>query len=709
MAALSISRSAVAYDKDYTGHMRSGGASIGRVNVESIEEFLLGEGGHVVDHNAGGSITRIFHTGAGNDDLTNRGGYVVMYAGGGDDVANMMEGGTFYGQGGNDFVRFSDTGTDNAAFGGKGDDAIVLHRFKGSVVNGGRGFDSLSFESNNSANIVVDLAAKSALGIGVSNGFQQTQIDTRVVGFEQVIGTERGDSIFGAKRDEKLIGFDGNDVIDGRRGDDQLFGGTGNDRLTGGKNDDRLHGGLGDDILMGGAGRDTAIYSYSAPDGPEGAVAASGFGGVVVDLLAGTASGSFGNDTLAGIEDVFGSGGNDTLSGDDRRNVLSGEAGDDNLFGRGGNDLLILGRGTDTADGGDGDDRIVVGAGNSTVKGGAGDDALVLGPENGRVTVDFASSSYAGTLRINQAVWLDDGTIDARDYDGSLLTPDQVKQASALYADDAGDLVRQLPEAGDPLADQFSITEKKMAEAVSGTFSGIETIVGGGSRVNLLLSGGVDSYDGTNSRHDFIDFRASGTGVNYELGAGNDMLVGIEGVLGSHGDDMLTGDGARNILSGLRGDDTLRGLDGNDLIRGVNGHDNMIGGKGSDRILGGNGRDKLRGSGGDDKLSGDGGRDRVIGGAGDDKLFGGKGNDRLIGGKGQDEFHFRKGDGFDRALDFKDGVDALDLSSWGFTSVDAALNRATDTADGVLFEFGSGDMLLVANNQKAALADDILI
>src|SRR5262249_56090509 len=71
--------------------------------------------------------------------------------------------------------------------------------------------------------------------------------------------------------------------------------------------------------------------------------------GVIVDLVAGTASGAeAGNDTLVSIENVEGGLGNDIIRGDAGANRLLGGDGDDRLVGRGGNDTLVGGLGADT-------------------------------------------------------------------------------------------------------------------------------------------------------------------------------------------------------------------------------------------------------------------------------------------------------------------------------------------------------------------------
>jgi Ca2+-binding RTX toxin-like protein len=93
---------------------------------------------------------------------------------------------------------------------------------------------------------------------------------------------------------------------------------------------------------------------------------------------------------------------------------------------------------------------------------------------------------------------------------------------------------------------------------------------------------------------------------------------GLEQIVGSSGDDTLTGTAGREVICGFGGDDVIRGL------------------KGPDFLVGGAGADELHGGDGQDSLSGNGGADRLFGGPGRDDLRGGLGRDRCDGGPDQD-------------------------------------------------------------------------
>ncbi len=122
---------------------------------------------------------------------------------------------------------------------------------------------------------------------------------------------------------------------------------------------------------------------------------------------------------------------------------------------------------------------------------------------------------------------------------------------------------------------------------------------------------------------------------------------------------LLTGSGASETLTGSGHDDLLVGHAGDDLVLGKGGWDRLQGGAGDDTLIGGRGWDRLQGGAGDDTL---------VGGRGRDVLKGGRGSDVMKGGKGADSFEFdalqevKKGHARDVILDFKRGVDLIDLN-----------------------------------------------
>ncbi len=121
------------------------------------------------------------------------------------------------------------------------------------------------------------------------------------------------------------------------------------------------------------------------------------------------------------------------------------------------------------------------------------------------------------------------------------------------------------------------------------------------------LSGALYGRGGT------LDYSLYTTGVrvdleNFRAHAVTGTVSGINTVIGGAGNDTLIGHNYSNILRGRGGDDILRGGGGNDILVGDNpgqkGDDTLDGGDGHDLLIGGVGVDGLSGGTGDDILIG---------------------------------------------------------------------------------------------------------
>lgn len=112
------------------------------------------------------------------------------------------------------------------------------------------------------------------------------------------------------------------------------------------------------------------------------------------------------------------------------------------------------------------------------------------------------------------------------------------------------------------------------------------------------LSGSLVDLGGTNTL-DYSAFPATmPVIVDLQQGSAsrvNGMISGIVNVTGGHGDDILLGNDADNLLQGQSGNDILVGRGGKDTIYGENGNDILIGGLGADLLDGGTGDDLLIG------------------------------------------------------------------------------------------------------------------
>jgi predicted outer membrane repeat protein len=85
-------------------------------------------------------------------------------------------------------------------------------------------------------------------------------------------------------------------------------------------------------------------------------------------------------------------------------------------------------------------------------------------------------------------------------------------------------------------------------------------------------------------------------------------------IVGTRGDDELSGGRNPDGFLGLGGDDAFQGSLGKDVACGGSGNDRLLGGPGPDHLSGGLGNDGLRGEGGEDILRSGSGFDRLNGG-----------------------------------------------------------------------------------------------
>ncbi|MFW8637503.1 beta strand repeat-containing protein [Cribrihabitans pelagius] len=169
-------------------------------------------------------------------------------------------------------------------------------------------------------------------------------------------------------------------------------------------------------------------------------------------------------------------------------------------------------------------------------------------------------------------------------------------------------------------------------------------------------------------------------------------------ILGTSGNDNLTGTIQGDLISGLEGNDTITGLPGADVIDGGAGFDYLYGEAGDDVILtgadgglayGGDGDDQLTGSDSSDTLFGEGGNDQLTGGLGNDYLAGYAGDDTIDGGGGNDVIEGGSGA---NSLSGGAGNDAIYLST------DSNFNDTVNAGDG-------DDFIRYAGYRSADLID----
>jgi len=216
----------------------------------------------------------------------------------------------------------------------------------------------------------------------------------------------------------------------------------------------------------------------------------------------------------------------------------------------------------------------------------------------------------------------------------SMATPHVVGVAGLLLAEDPGlsaeEVKKLILETTDPLP---SLEGKTVSGGRLNAFNALSEVA---PPLEIIGTEGDDVLTGTN-RRDII----SGLGGNDVIQglAGNDQISGgadNDLISAGAGDDTVTGDAGRDNILGGDGDDLLEGNSGADRILGESGDDTISGGRNSDIVDGGEGNDSVSGDEGSDRLFGGSGEDSLSGGAATDTLTGGFGNDSLDGGEGDD-------------------------------------------------------------------------
>ena len=491
------------------------------------------------------------------------------------------------------------------------------------------------------------------LGTGVVYGGDAE--GDRIVRFEHLRGSHRGDTLIGDHRDNWL---------DGKPGDDRIEGMSG---------DDTIRGAQDADYLDGGPGTGDFLYYTRSPEG------------VAIDLGSGTAAGGHAQgDTIIGFEHVLGSSHGDTLAGDGQPNRLEGAAGADHLEGRAGADTLLGGEGEDTISYADSGAAVVVDLSTSVVSGGHAEGDTVSGVEHieGSDHADTLTGDASGNTvqagkgadrvdggRGNDRVEGGDGadtlaggvgqdTLDYGSSDAGVSVDLSTRDASGGHA--TGDAVTGFEHlVGSQHAD--TLVGDASANALHGG-AGADSLDGGAGADTLLGGQGADRIDGgegadslsggAGSDADTLVYDGSNAAVSVSLVAGTasggdaegDTLSGFEHLQGSSFNDSLTGDAGSNAIDGGAGADTLAGGQGMDTLD-YSRSTAAVSVDLSDHSASG-------GHATGDVISG---FEHVVGSRYDDTLGAASAGGGLSGGGGNDRFVFSAGRGEHTIADFEDG------------------------------------------------------
>ncbi len=592
--------------------------------------------------------------GDGNDRLEGNGGDDVLIGGRGNDTLIGDESRLVNGQpmadeyAGSDWI---DAGEGNdIALGGAHDDYIA----------GGLGNDTL-YGDNAYADNLPGAGRVTAAGRDTLEGGAGTDLLLGEGGDDVLLGGDGNDQLEGDGAATRLRAeLHGNDVLDGGTGDDSLWGGggadvlrggdgndwlagedqrtvsatttlSGNDTLWGGAGADTLIGGTGDDVLVSGSGADMLyggsgadVYVYNVGDGSDTLIDDSGGvpGGDELRFGVGIKADSVGfvranGDlilTLANSPDQL------TLRG-----WLSGPSGPNQI------ETLRFADGTVWRA-----DEVSERA--MQVKGSAGDDVL-------RGSADYPDRLYglAGNDTLSATGWYD--TLDGGDGDDLL---------------DVGDVY----------------------------YTNITTYIGGRGNDTLIGSAGPDVYihrlgDGADTIVDHASYASSKGDDELRLEgiASADMTAAREGddltLRHANGSDQVT---VKNWYVDVYGREQIGRIVFADTTWSADeasfrGQPPIVGTAGDDRLTGTEFPERIVGLAGNDTLVADGGHDRLEGGDGDDLLsavnmtsylsyysgvtyVGGRGNDTLVGSAFADVYEFEAGDGADVLIDDSNGLDA---------------------------------------------------
>ena len=263
------------------------------------------------------------------------------------------------------------------------------------------------------------------------------------------------------------------------------------------------------------------------------------------DLVGGTGPATV-TITINGVDSAF-----DELWGDSGNNIITdtvgvdvfnlSQGGDDSASGQAGNDLINFGAEFTPAD---------------SVDGGAGFDLLSLRGDYATTPLVLGATSL---VNVEMIVALDGFDYDITSNDGNVAAGETLEvDGSNLNALDT--LV-------------FDGTAESDGRFILVGGSGDDDLTGGSRDDRLFGCAGDNDLDGGAGNGDTVNYTLAAGAVVVDLstgmttdngGGGQDLLAGIENIVGSDFADSLTGDIEINVIDGGLGADTMSGGDGSD-------------------------------------------------------------------------------------------------------------------------------------------------
>ncbi|SEP62273.1 calcium-binding protein [Thalassovita taeanensis] len=714
--------SSVAIDVDFNGRLQSD-PNLPRVGVIRDVENINGT--DYDDHFWGSAVSNIILGRAGNDQIRGLDGNDILRGGDGNDTLigdrgdDVMDGGAgyneFIGGWGSDTITGDESGFNTVIYGISASNTL-------SALNPSFVDFQTTGPADHDFNFRITVYRSATQGVAWVSKYDESGA---------FIGEDRLENM------TRLVGTTGDDFIQAADGVvvQQIWGGDGNDTIEGGSgaqfangSSNRLHGDGGDDHLYLG-GVENQIYGDEGSD--------------TIHVLAGQnvdrdfLTGGDGSHALAGI-DVL----NLTETEYSWQIYLNAGSGFGDLVGK---SPLSMTAATDHK-------YIQATAGvNGAVARvpGTNQNGQVVEGVNFELRVpDSNTLTPGGTGRIGEfevilasnnrdiiAVGSDENAILVQGNGGDDVLFSAQIFADSLFGGEGDDVLGTYNQSLGGDSFQRNYADDKIILLDGG--DGDDTLVAGDVREDIIGGVGTDevTYE-TGLGGVTIDLETGEASGGYAEG---DHLDGIENVIGSVDDDILTGDSGTNVLTGYDGNDTLSGGHGDDVLFGNDGDDVLSGGEGNDQLHGGLGLDTLDGGdgidtaifserqshpkggnflitglsvgvavdlanhsaggemlwnienvkgsmgndtifgdAGDNVLAGDLGADSINGREGDDVLDGGEGDDTIFGGDGDD---WLSGGAGTNHLDGGAGYDTLDYGIVGYAMKIEMVGAGTRAAE----------------------------
>ncbi|MES0871798.1 calcium-binding protein, partial [Pseudovibrio sp. SCP19] len=557
-------------------------------------------------------------------------------------------------------------------------------------------------------------------------------------GDDTITGGNGNDLLYGGDGNDTIYGNAGNDTIIGGAGDDFLRGGTGNDVFIWGAGDGNDivsegydHG--SDRLKLRDLNASDLQFTQSLTNPRDYVITNKTTGETVTLELSYRENGAGKNQGVNFIEFADGTiwdqntmRAHAVLLGTSADDVITG----DDHYG----ERIDGGDGDDTINGLRGNDTIIGGAGDDLLRGGSGNDIYVF--EHGFGQDEVSDSSGTDIIRFQDGITLSDLKIvnvngDLKFYLIDPSKPDQPIEdiKNVLTIKNSTQIERFAFADGNDIAKIKVLTDGRLE--LSGNV-GSELIIGSNHDDHIIGNAGNDTIIGGAGD----DFLRGGTGNDvfiWGAGDGNDIVS--EGY--DHGSDRLklrdlnasdlqftqnlTNPRDYVITNKTTGETVTlelsyreNGAGKNQGVNFIEFADGTIWDQNTMRahavLLGTSTDDVITG---DDhygeRIDGGDGNDTIYGNAGNDTIIGGAGDDFLRGGTGNDIYVFEHGFGQDKVSDFATGAGLNDIIRFdaelfaNFTSILAATN---DIGEDTVIKLDDENSITLMGVSKADLHED---